>query len=85
VKSDLKDLTPGRAGAAFPHDRDETPPKRHTRRRRARPSATSDRVPHVVPRGARERRGGSDRLEERRRASKSKTRMKSKRTTAVRP
>jgi hypothetical protein len=83
VKSDLKDLAPGRTGAAFPHDQDQTPPARHTRRRRARRSASSDRVTHTVPRGAREGRGGSDRLEQRRRASKSKTRLKAKKTTSV--
>ncbi len=66
VKSDLKDLTPSRRGAAFPHDLEQTPPTRKNRRR-SPPGSRSDHVPHVVPRAGQELRGGHDRAERRRR------------------
>jgi hypothetical protein len=68
VRSDLKDVTPGKVGAAFPHDLEQTPPSRKDRHR-AEASSRSDHVPHAVPRGDREPRGGRDRTERRHRST----------------
>jgi hypothetical protein len=64
VKSDLKDVTPGAAGAAFPHDREQTPPSRKDRHA-DEAGSRSDHVPHAIPRGENEQRGGRDRSERR--------------------
>jgi hypothetical protein len=64
VRSDLKDVTPSRAGAAFPHDLEQTPPTRHDRWAKP-PGSRSDHVPHAIGPGAREPRGGRDREERR--------------------
>ncbi len=62
VKSDLKDVTPGRAGAAFPHDQTTTPLTRKTRWPK-KPGARSTRIPRAIPRADPEQRGGRDRAE----------------------
>src|SRR4051794_20240757 len=64
VKSDLKDITPGKRGAAFPHDREQSAPTRKDRWPKPFGSR-SDHVPHAVPRGTNEPRGGRDRVERR--------------------
>jgi hypothetical protein len=66
VRSDLKDLTPSRRGAAFPHDREQTSPTRKNRRR-LRQGARSTHVPRAVPRAENERQGGRNRAERKRR------------------
>ena len=70
VRSDLRDVTPSKRGAAFPHDLEHTPSTRADRRRGAREpaGARSNHVPHAVPLGENERRGGCDRIERRRRS-----------------
>ena len=65
VRSDLKDLTPGRAGAQFPHDLEQTPPSRHDRQREE-PGGRHDHVPHALDRPEPEQRGGHDRSERKR-------------------
>jgi hypothetical protein len=62
VKSDLRDITPSRLGAAFPHDREQTPTSRKDRRPKL-PSSRSNHIPHSIPRGTNELRGGRDRAE----------------------
>ena len=64
VKSDVKDVTPSRRAAAFPHDREQTSPTRKDRRPQGA-AARSDHVPRAVPRGTNELRGGRDRSERR--------------------
>ena len=67
VKSDLKDVVPARAGAAFPHDREQ----RHSSRKDRHPEprgSRSDHVPRATSRGANEQRGGTERTERKRRA-----------------
>jgi hypothetical protein len=68
VRSDLKDISPSRRGAAFPHDREQTSQTRKNRRRLAA-GARSTHVPRAVPQGDSERRGGRDRAERKRRRS----------------
>jgi hypothetical protein len=65
VRSDLKDLTPGKQGAAFPHDVAQTAKSRKDRHP-VGPGDRSDHVPHAIPRGDNEQRGGRDRVERRR-------------------
>ena len=65
VHSDLKEVTPERVEAVFPHDLDQTPPSRKDRHPLPE-GARSDHVPHAVPRGENELRGGTDRAERRR-------------------
>jgi hypothetical protein len=67
VRSDLKDVTPGKRGAAFPHDLEQTPKSRKTRRRKAA-GARSGNAPSTIARPDPERRGGRDRAERKRRA-----------------
>lgn len=67
VKSDLKDLTPGKAGAAFPHDLEQTPKSRKNRKRKPQ-GARSGNAPTSVGRPARQLTGGRDRTERKRRA-----------------
>jgi hypothetical protein len=66
VASDLKDVAPGRWGAAFPHDREQTSPVRRDRRPKAAGDRSND-VPRATPRGDNEQRGGRDRTERKRR------------------
>jgi hypothetical protein len=66
VHSDLKDVTPGKRGAAFPHDLERTPKSRKTRRRKAA-GDRSGNAPTSILRPAPERRGGRDRSERKRR------------------
>jgi hypothetical protein len=68
VRSDLKDLTPTRRGAAFPHDREQTSPTRQNRHR-LMAGARSTHVPQSVPQGDNERRGSRQRSERKRRRS----------------
>ncbi|HEX8794189.1 MAG TPA: hypothetical protein VF765_24770 [Polyangiaceae bacterium] len=65
VRSDLKDVTPGRAGAMFPHDVEQTPPSRHDRQPEE-PGSRQDHVPHPIDEPEPERRGGRDRVERKR-------------------
>jgi hypothetical protein len=62
VRSDLKDITPSRAGAAFPHDLEQTPISRKDRHPKPA-SSRSNHVPHAIPLGTNELRGGRDRAE----------------------
>jgi hypothetical protein len=62
VKSDLKETVPARRGAAFPHDREQTPPTRKDRWPK-QPGSRSTHVPRAISRGANEQSGGRDRAE----------------------
>jgi hypothetical protein len=64
VRSDLKDITPGKTGAAFPHDLEQTPPRRKDRWPKPIGSR-SNHTPRAIARGTNERRGGRDRVERR--------------------
>lgn len=69
VHSDLKDVSPGKRGAAFPHDLEQTPKSRKTRHRKAAGSRSGN-APSAIPRADAERRGGRDRTERKRRAAR---------------
>jgi hypothetical protein len=64
VRSDLKEVSSPRPVAIFPHDLEQTSPTRKDRHPLPM-GARSDHVPHAVPRGDNERRGGRDRSERR--------------------
>jgi hypothetical protein len=66
VHSDLKDAKPEKPPVLMHHDLEETPPSRKDRWPEP-PGGRSDHVPHAVPRGENERRGGRDRQERKRR------------------
>jgi hypothetical protein len=68
VKSDLKDLQPGKRGAEFPSDREKVKGERPDRRAKGA-SARAQRVPRVVPKGDNEQRGGRDRAERKHRSA----------------
>jgi len=65
VRSDLKDVKPGKFGAAFPHDLEQTPKSRKTRHRKER-GDRSGNAPTAIPRPDPELRGGRDRSERKR-------------------
>jgi hypothetical protein len=68
VRSDLKDVTPSRRGAAFPHDNEQTSPTRKNRHRLS-PGARSTHTPRTIPQGDPELHGGSERAERKRRGT----------------
>jgi hypothetical protein len=68
VKSDLKDVQPGKRGAAFPSDREKVKGERPNRRATSA-SARKQRVSRAVPEGDNEQRGGRDRAERKHRSA----------------
>lgn len=62
VRSDLKDVVLPKPELEFPHDLEQTQPTRKDRWPVPQ-GARSDHVPHAVPLGENERRGGRDRAE----------------------
>jgi hypothetical protein len=68
VKSDLRDVHPGKRGAEFPSDEEKIKGER-TGRRPDAPGARAQRVPRATVQGSNERRGGRDRAERKRRGS----------------
>ena len=72
VRSDLKDLTPGKRGALFPHDLEQTPKSRKNRKRKATGSRSGN-APSTIGRPDREPHGGRERRE---RKSHGKTRRR---------
>jgi len=66
VRSDLKDLTPGKRGAMFPHDLEQTPKSRKTRHRKPR-GARSGNAPSPLAWPDPQLHGGHERRERKRR------------------
>lgn len=65
VKSDLKDLSPGKRGAMFPHDLEQTPKSRKNRKRKPQGSRSGN-APTAIGRPAAQRTGGRERAERKR-------------------
>jgi hypothetical protein len=75
VKSDVRDVHPGKRGAEFPSDLEKVKGERPGRH----PTGAADRaqrVPRLIPQGDNERRGGRDRAERKRRSAVSSARRR---------